>query len=90
MELIWCLLGYVAYSVHLCVKILILQAARYPVLGTGLSEGINFIAVRRMILTDVPSSPTQLVQQVGRALRLYSHKGLPDKEQTVTSTVYVY
>jgi len=53
------------------------------------AEGVNFFAVRRMFLTDVPSSPSQLVQQVGRALRLYSHRGLADKDQTVTSALYV-
>lgn len=53
------------------------------------SEGVNFFAVRRIFLTDVPSSPSQLVQQVGRAIRLYGHSALPEKEQTVTSYLYV-
>ena len=62
-----------------------LQGKKYRVLVADTlqcSEGVNFFAVRRMFLTDVPSSPSQLVQQVGRALRLYSHRGLPEKEQT--------
>jgi len=69
-----------------------LQGKKYRVLVADTlqcSEGVSFLAVRRMILTDVPNSPTQLVQQVGRAIRLYSHKGLPEKEQTVTSSLYV-
>jgi len=56
---------------------------------TQCSEGISFFAVRRLFMTDLPDSPSQLVQQVGRALRLFGHKGLPEKEQTVTSYLYV-
>jgi hypothetical protein len=53
------------------------------------SEGVSFFAVRRVLLADVPNSPGQLVQQCGRAIRMFGHHGLPEEEQTVTMTAYV-
>jgi len=53
------------------------------------SEGVSFFAVRRLMLADVPLNPSALVQSVGRAIRMYGHRGLPVEEQTVTTTLYV-
>eukprot|EP00929_Paragymnodinium_shiwhaense_P103468 TRINITY_DN669_c0_g1_i1.p1 TRINITY_DN669_c0_g1~~TRINITY_DN669_c0_g1_i1.p1 ORF type:complete len:1118 (+),score=313.27 TRINITY_DN669_c0_g1_i1:103-3456(+) len=53
------------------------------------SEGVSFFGVRRVLLADVPASPSAFVQSVGRAIRMYGHRGLSEEEQTVTTTVYV-
>eukprot|EP00931_Biecheleriopsis_adriatica_P017681 TRINITY_DN1258_c0_g2_i1.p1 TRINITY_DN1258_c0_g2~~TRINITY_DN1258_c0_g2_i1.p1 ORF type:complete len:1809 (-),score=529.86 TRINITY_DN1258_c0_g2_i1:7-5433(-) len=53
------------------------------------SEGVSFLAVRRTYLTDVPVSPSGFIQQCGRAIRMYGHRGLPEEEQTVTTQMYV-
>jgi len=53
------------------------------------SEGVSFFAVRRTFLADVPTSPSQFIQQCGRAIRMYGHRGLPDEEQTVTNRLYI-
>lgn len=53
------------------------------------SEGVSFFAVRRLHLADVPVTPSALVQSVGRAIRMYGHKGLLEHEQTVTTTMWV-
>mmetsp|Transcript_127927 Transcript_127927/g.232883 ORF Transcript_127927/g.232883 Transcript_127927/m.232883 type:complete len:1127 (+) Transcript_127927:69-3449(+) len=53
------------------------------------SEGISFLAVRRTFLTDVPASPSQFIQQCGRALRMYGHRGLPQEEQNVITQLYI-
>lgn len=53
------------------------------------SEGVSFLAVRRTFLADVPVSPSQFIQQCGRAIRMYGHRGLPPEEQTVTTQLYV-
>ena len=37
--------------------------------ATQCSEGVSFLAVRRLHLADVPCSPSGLVQAVGRAIR---------------------
>jgi len=53
------------------------------------SEGISFLAVRRVHLTDVPALHSQFVQQCGRAVRMFGHRGLPDSEQQVIMQLYV-
>jgi len=53
------------------------------------SEGVSFLAVRRTYISDVPVSPSQFIQQCGRSIRMYGHRGLPDEEQTVTTNLYV-
>jgi len=53
------------------------------------SEGVSFFSVRRVMLADVPSTPSGLVQSVGRAIRMYSHRSLPSEEQTVTTYLYM-
>ena len=57
--------------------------------ATQCSEGVSFLAVRRVHLADVPASPGALVQAVGRATRMHGHRGLPEGEQTVTTRIYV-
>merc|ERR1719460_2163882 len=57
--------------------------------ATQCSEGISFLAVRRTYIADVPVSPSQFIQQCGRSIRMYGHRGLPDEEQTVTTNLYV-
>lgn len=69
-----------------------LRGERYRVIvadANTCSEGVSFLAVRRVLLADVPNTPSSLVQSVGRAIRMYGHKGLPQDEQTVTTTMYV-
>lgn len=53
------------------------------------SEGVSFFAVRRVLLADVPATPSAMVQSVGRAIRLFGHRGLPEEEQTVRTTLYI-
>merc|ERR1719464_1962453 len=53
------------------------------------SEGVSFFGVRRVFLVDVPQSLSGLVQAVGRAIRMYSHAGLPLEDHTVTTYLYV-
>lgn len=53
------------------------------------SEGVSFLAVRRVHLTDVPQLHSQFVQQCGRAVRMYGHRGLPDDEQQVLTQLHV-
>merc|ERR1719464_2140152 len=53
------------------------------------SEGVSFFAVRRVHLADVPVSPSALVQSVGRAIRMYGHRGLPAEEQEVLTLLHV-
>mmetsp|Transcript_60600 Transcript_60600/g.107585 ORF Transcript_60600/g.107585 Transcript_60600/m.107585 type:complete len:1815 (-) Transcript_60600:188-5632(-) len=53
------------------------------------SEGISFLAVRRTFISDVPASPSHFLQQCGRAIRMYGHRGLPQEEQTVITQLYV-
>jgi len=53
------------------------------------SEGVSFLAVRRTFIADVPISPSQFIQQCGRSIRMYGHRGLRDDEQTVTTKLYV-
>jgi len=69
-----------------------LRGEKYRVLvadAIQCSEGVSFLAVRRTFLTDVPTSPSLFVQQCGRAIRMYGHRGLPLEEQTVTNQLYV-
>merc|ERR1719321_321827 len=53
------------------------------------SEGVSYFAVRRTYISDVPVSPSQFIQQCGRAIRMHGHRGLPEEEQTVTNQLYV-
>eukprot|EP00927_Polykrikos_kofoidii_P029097 TRINITY_DN2520_c0_g1_i1.p1 TRINITY_DN2520_c0_g1~~TRINITY_DN2520_c0_g1_i1.p1 ORF type:complete len:1256 (+),score=262.77 TRINITY_DN2520_c0_g1_i1:182-3949(+) len=57
--------------------------------ATTCSEGVNFIAVRRVHLADVPTTPSAFVQSVGRAIRMYGHRGLNEEERTVRTAVYL-
>eukprot|EP00928_Gymnodinium_smaydae_P065647 TRINITY_DN4874_c1_g2_i2.p1 TRINITY_DN4874_c1_g2~~TRINITY_DN4874_c1_g2_i2.p1 ORF type:complete len:1277 (-),score=329.72 TRINITY_DN4874_c1_g2_i2:127-3894(-) len=69
-----------------------LRGERFRVLvadATTCSEGVNFLAVRRVLLVDVPGTPSAFVQSVGRAIRMYGHRGLPDEERTVTTSLFV-
>eukprot|EP00439_Symbiodinium_sp_Y106_P032713 s197_g3.t3 len=38
---------------------------------------------------EVPVSPSGFIQQCGRAIRMYGHRGLPAEEQTVTTQLFV-
>eukprot|EP00929_Paragymnodinium_shiwhaense_P096688 TRINITY_DN5837_c1_g2_i1.p1 TRINITY_DN5837_c1_g2~~TRINITY_DN5837_c1_g2_i1.p1 ORF type:complete len:2305 (-),score=805.31 TRINITY_DN5837_c1_g2_i1:211-7125(-) len=53
------------------------------------SEGVSFLSVRRTFLSDVPVSPSAFIQQCGRAIRMYGHRGLPEEEQVVNNQLYV-
>jgi len=53
------------------------------------SEGVSFLSVRRTYLADVPVSPSSFIQQCGRSIRMYGHRGLEENEQTVTTQMYV-
>lgn len=69
-----------------------LRGERFRVLvadATTCSEGVSFFSVRRVHLAEVPITPSAFVQSVGRAIRMYGHRGLPKEEQTVTTAVYV-
>lgn len=69
-----------------------LRGEKYRVLiadAVSCSEGVSFLAVRRVFLADVPSSPSQFIQQCGRSIRMFGHQGLPDEEQTVTNHLYI-
>lgn len=69
-----------------------LRGEKYRVLvadSSQCSEGVSFLTVRRVFLTDVPSLHSQFVQQCGRAIRMYGHRGLPEEEQTVLTKLYV-
>jgi len=52
------------------------------------SEGVSFLAVRQVLLAEVPLLHSMFVQQCGRAVRMYSHSALPHEEQTVTVRLY--
>merc|ERR1719443_377638 len=57
-----------------------LRGEKYRVLvadAAQCSEGVSFLSVRRAFLTDVPSLYSQFVQQCGRTIRMYGHRGLP-------------
>eukprot|EP00435_Cladocopium_sp_Y103_P054453 s369_g17.t1 len=53
------------------------------------AEGISFLAVRHVHLTEVPLSQGRFLQICGRALRMFGHESLPKDEQTVTYHLYV-
>lgn len=54
------------------------------------SEGIDFAAVRRLILADVPLTYADYLQKVGRVLRAcVYHAQLPPAERTVEIQMYV-
>jgi len=53
------------------------------------SEGVSFLAVRRALLTDVPELHSSFVQMCGRSIRMYGHRGLPEKDQQVVIQLYV-
>lgn len=68
-----------------------LRGEKYMVLvadAATCSEGVSFFGVRRVFLSEVPTTPSALVQSVGRAIRMYGHRGLPIEEQTVTTALY--
>ena len=66
------------------------QVYRVMVANTNeCAEGINFLAVRQVHLTEVPLSHGRFVQICGRAWRMFGHKNLPEEEQTVTYHLYV-
>mmetsp|Transcript_56241 Transcript_56241/g.126527 ORF Transcript_56241/g.126527 Transcript_56241/m.126527 type:complete len:1181 (-) Transcript_56241:2-3544(-) len=69
-----------------------LRGQRYRVLVadvTQCGEGVSFFGVRRVLLADVPVSHSGFVQAVGRCIRMYGHKGLPEEDWTVTLTLYI-
>jgi hypothetical protein len=69
-----------------------IRGEKYRVLvadASQCSEGVSFLAVRRTFLSDVPSSPSQFIQQCGRAIRMFGHQGLPEEEQEVIQHLYV-
>ena len=41
------------------------------------AEGISFLAVRHVHLTEVPLSQGRFLQICGRALRMFGHESLP-------------
>ena len=53
------------------------------------SEGISLFAVRRVFMASAPRSCGQFVQQCGRAVRMHSHKGLPEDECDVSFKIYL-
>jgi len=57
--------------------------------ATQCSEGVSFFAVRQVHLADVPVAPSALVQSVGRSIRMYGHRGLPEEERTVTTSIWI-
>lgn len=57
--------------------------------STQCGEGVSFFTVRRVLIADVPASPSALVQAVGRSIRMYGHSGLPAAEWTVTTSLYI-
>jgi len=68
-----------------------LRGEKYRVLvadASQCSEGVSFFAVRRVLIADIPASPSALVQIVGRSIRMYGHAGLSQEEQTVSTTIY--
>lgn len=68
-----------------------LRGEKYRVIvadAVSCSEGVSFFGVRRVHLAEVPATPSALVQSVGRAIRMYGHRGLPVDEQTVTTQVW--
>jgi len=69
-----------------------LRGEKYRVLvadAVQCSEGVSVLAVRRSFLTDIPASHSQFIQQCGRAIRMYGHRGLPEDEQTVLTQLFV-
>jgi len=57
--------------------------------ATTCSEGVSFYAVRQVHLAEVPVTPSAFVQSVGRAVRMYGHRGLSEEDQTVTVFLHV-
>ena len=53
--------------------------------ATQCSEGVSFLAVRRLHLADVPASPSAFVQSVGRAIRAPCARG-PRGVEVCTAT----
>ena len=52
-------------------------------------EGVSFLAVRTLHLTDVPHTHGDVVQRCARCVRLYSHSMLPEAERRVRVCMYV-
>eukprot|EP00457_Paulinella_chromatophora_P000539 gb/GEZN01000539.1/.p1 GENE.gb/GEZN01000539.1/~~gb/GEZN01000539.1/.p1 ORF type:complete len:1342 (+),score=148.15 gb/GEZN01000539.1/:92-4117(+) len=57
--------------------------------GQIASEGISFLAARRLYLVDVPGSWLDYVQQVGRVVRFHGHRHLGFDKWTVDVFLYV-
>lgn len=57
------------------IKVLIFSSAG--------EEGINFMYIKRLIISSIPWSGSKLEQIIGRAIRLYSHKDLPEDQRIV-------
>ena len=47
------------------------------------SEGVSFFGVKQLHLVDMPTSWSNYVQRVGRAVRAFGHKDLPPGEREV-------
>lgn len=52
-------------------------------------EGVSFLSVRAVHLADIPQSPSQFVQQCGRASRMFGHRGLNMEDQVVKVHVWM-
>lgn len=52
------------------------------------SEGVSFFGVRRFLIVDIPSSASEYIQRVGRAIRFMGHAGLPKEERKVQIRLY--
>ncbi|KAL3928708.1 MAG: hypothetical protein SGPRY_002276 [Prymnesium sp.] len=52
------------------------------------SEGVSFFGVRHFLIVDVPSSASEYIQRVGRAIRFMGHAGLPKEERRVQIRLY--
>lgn len=64
------------------IKCLVLNADEF-------SEGIDFKAVRRVVLLDIAASWGRTLQQVGRAVRNCSHAELPPDDRSVETFLLV-
>ncbi|CAJ1355828.1 unnamed protein product [Effrenium voratum] len=65
-----------------CYRVLVANAAEC-------SEGISFLAVRHVYLTEVPRSHGRFIQICGRALRMFGHHCLPQAERSVTYHLFL-
>ncbi|EOD39919.1 hypothetical protein EMIHUDRAFT_460894, partial [Emiliania huxleyi CCMP1516] len=51
-------------------------------------EGVSFLGVRKLLLTDLPADPLTFIQRVGRSVRFNGHASLPPEERTVDVLMY--